>query len=377
MKVAIEAQRLFRPRKYGMDVAAYELLRRLPLVKDRHEYHLLIKNDSDKCITHAGARTVHTMNTAPYPVWEQTMVPQYCNKMKADLLHCTASTAPLRLKQPLLLTLHDLIFLEKSNATNANWYQRFGNIYRSKLVPLVAKKAKHIITVSEYQKNVISEKLSIPHEKISVIYNGVDDRFFVTHAEREIARVLDKHKLLEGYIFFMANTDPRKNTAGVLQAYSLLRKQYASAPRLVIKGLNTEELHKHLKREKSEHLIHHIDLIGYVDYANLPLIYQGASMLWFPSFTEGFGFPIVEAMAGGVPVVTSNASCMPEIAGDAALFINPHQPQTIADAAIKILSDKATASYLSGRGKGRAAFFTWDNAVRQLVQVYNEMEQTI
>ncbi len=376
MRVAIEAQRLFRPHKYGMDIVAYELLRRLPVSQDRHEYHVLVKDDSDKCITHKGSRTVHTMQTAPYAIWEQALLPQYCNKVKADVLHCTASTAPLQLKQPLVLTLHDVIFLEQSY-DKASWYQRLGKTYRSTIIHSIVRNAERIITVSEYQKNIIAEKLSVPREKISVIYNGVDDRFFINYSEEKISVVLRKYKLSRGYIFFMANTDPRKNTAGVLQAYSMLIKQHQSAPRLVIKGLNTEQLREHLEHEKLGHLINHIDLIGYVDYNDLPLIYQGASMLWFPSFSEGFGLPIIEAMAGGVPVITSNLSCMPEIAGDAALFINPYQPQTITDAAIKIISDKATASYLSQRGKGKASFFTWDNAARQLVQVYNEIEQTI
>ena len=158
MKIAIEAQRLFRPRKHGMDVVAYELLRRLPVSGDRHEYHLLVKNDTDKCMVHSSTRTVHTMRSAPYPVWEQALLPRYCNKVKADVLHCTANTAPLQLKQPLVLTLHDVIFMEQSYA-NASAYQRLGNWYRSSIVPFIAKKATRIITVSSYQKKVIAENL--------------------------------------------------------------------------------------------------------------------------------------------------------------------------------------------------------------------------
>ncbi len=376
MRIAIEAQRLFRPRKHGMDVVAYELLRRLPAQGDKHDYHVMVKDDTDKCIAHTGSRTIHTMRSAPYAVWEQAMLPQYCNKIKADVVHCTANTAPLKMKQPLVLTLHDVIFMEQSY-TKASFYQRLGNAYRSTIVPSLARKAAHIITVSQYQKNIIAEKLSIPQDKISVIHNGADERFFIQHKRCEIAAVLDKYKMEPGYIFFMANTEPRKNTAGVLQAYSLLVKQYRNAPRLLIKGLTEEQLLHLLAQQKLQTLSSHIDLIGYVDYKDLPLIYQGASMLWFPSFNEGFGLPIVEAMAGGVPVITSDVSCMPEIAGDAALLINPTYPQTITSAAIKILSDIAITYYLSQMGRQRATLFTWDNAVSKLVNVYDKIEQTI
>ncbi len=376
MKIAIEAQRLFRPQKHGMDVVAYELLRRLPLQKDEHEYHVLVKNGKDRCIEQAGSRTVHTTQSAPYAVWEQALLPNYCDIIKADLLHCTASTAPLHVKQPLILTLHDVIFLEQSYV-KASWYQRLGNTYRSTIVPAIAKKAARIITVSEYQKMIISKRLSIPAEKMSVIHNGVDDRFFIPYNETRITTTLEKYGIEPGYIFFLANSDPRKNTIGVLSAYAMLISRFPLSPRLVIKGLNKEQLQVILQKEGLQSLINRIDLVGYVEYEDLPLLYQGSSMLWFPSFKEGFGLPIMEAMACGVPVITSQASCMPEIGGDAALYINPKYPQTLTHAATQILEDKARALELSQKGKERARLFTWDNAAKKLVHIYNEVERMI
>ena len=376
MKIAIEAQRLFRPQKHGMDIVAYELLRRLPLQKDEHEYHVLVKNGKDKCIGPVGSRTVHATQSAPYAVWEQALLPNYCDMIKADVLHCTASTAPLNVKQPLILTLHDVIFLEQSYI-KASWYQRLGNTYRSTIVPAIAKKAKHIITVSEYQKNIISERLCIPKEKMSVIHNGVDERFFIPYNETRITATLEKYGIEPGYIFFMANSDPRKNTIGVLNAYAMLINRFPSSPRLVIKGLKKEQLQYILQTEGLQSLTSHIDLVGYVEYEDLPSLYQGSSMLWFPSFKEGFGLPIIEAMACGVPVITSYTSCMPEIGGNAALYINPHYPQTITHAATQILENKAVALQLSEKGKERAGLFTWDNAAKKLVQIYNKAERMI
>ncbi|MDP9081762.1 MAG: glycosyltransferase family 4 protein [Bacteroidota bacterium] len=378
LQIAIEVQRVFRPRKHGMDVVAQELVKRLPLGTDTIDYHVMVKDDSDRCLTSIPHRLVHTIRKAPYFIWEQYFLPRACHKLKADILHCTANTAPLSNKMPLILTLHDVIFLEKSNIrAKASWYQRLGNLYRSIIVSTIAKKALRIITVSEFQKKLIVEKLQIPAEKVKVIYNGADERFFDHYSQEQIDGILEKFGLTRGYIFFMANTDARKNSKGVVNAYAQLLLHNPEAPRLVMKGLKKEQLQQLLKQEKLEWLEKEIDLIGYVGYIDLPAIYQAASMLWFPSFSEGFGLPIVEAMASGIPVITSSVSCMPEIAGDAALFIDPKNPTSLAFATQLILTDSELAERLSANGKKRAALFTWDSAIKETVAVYHEVETMI
>ncbi|MES2111622.1 MAG: glycosyltransferase family 1 protein [Bacteroidota bacterium] len=378
LKIAIEVQRVFRPRKHGMDVVAHELLKRLPLGTDTLDYHVMVKDDSDRCLTSIPNRIIHTIRKAPYFIWEQYFLPRACHKLKADILHCTANTAPLSGRVPLILTLHDVIFLEKSNIkAKASWYQRLGNLYRSLIVSTIAKKALRIITVSEFQKKLIVEKLQIPAEKVKVIYNGADERFFDQYSQQQIDEILEKFNLKKGYIFFMANTDARKNSKGVVRAYAQLLLHNPAAPRLVMKGLKKEQLQQLLKQENLEWLEKEIDLIGYVGYIDLPAIYQAASMLWFPSFSEGFGLPIVEAMASGIPVITSAVSCMPEIAGDAALFIDPKNPTSLAFAAQLILTDSELAEKLSANGKKRAALFTWDSAIKKTVAVYHEVEEII
>jgi glycosyltransferase involved in cell wall biosynthesis len=378
MRIAIEVQRVFRPRKHGMDVVAHELLKRLPFVENGIDYHVMVKQDTDRCLSTTRNRVIHTIRKAPYFIWEQFLLPKACQEVKADILHCTANTAPLNLNVPLILTLHDVIFLEQSNLlSKASWYQRLGNIYRKLIVSTIAKKAVRIITVSEFQKEIIIKKLGIGADKITVIHNGADERFFEQCSDDRIAGVMKKFDLLRGYIFFMANTEPRKNTLGVLKAYAELLAKNPAAPRLVMKGLKAEQLQQMLIDLKLEGLEKQIDLIGYVEYADLPAIYQGASMLWFPSFSEGFGLPIVEAMAGGVPVITSSVSCMPEIAGDAAILIDPKNPSEIAAAAEMILNNAELAESLSAAGKERATLFTWGAATNKTVAVYHEVEKMI
>ncbi|OOQ56921.1 hypothetical protein BC343_17115 [Mucilaginibacter pedocola] len=378
MKIAIEVQRIFRPHKHGMDVVAQELLKRLPMEEDNIDYHVMVKRDSDKCISTTQNRIVHMLRKAPYFIWEQYLLPKACTKIKADILHCTANTAPLNTNLPLILTLHDVIFLEQNNfKSHASWYQRLGNVYRKLLVGRIAKKAVKVITVSAFQKRLIVEKLGIPAEKVEVIHNGVDPHFFDKLSTETLNRTLKRYGVQRGYVFFMANTDPRKNTEGVLNAYAKLLKLNAFTPKLLMKGISAAHLHKLLKQEDLMWLKGYIDLVDYIPQADLPAIYQGASMLWFPSFSEGFGLPIIEAMASGTPVVTSSVSCMPEIAGDAALLADPHKPNEIATAAYQILNLPLLAYKLSKAGQRRAAAFSWDATTRKTVAIYHEIEKAI
>lgn len=371
MKIAIEAQRLFRPKKHGLDVVAYELLRRLPAAGDVNDYHVLVKNDEDHCLENTNGRTVHYIKNAPYPVWEQVSLPSYCKKLRPDVLHCTANTAPVKITVPLIITIHDVLYLETSYLkAGGSWYQRLGNTYRSLIVPAASKNAAQIITVSNFQKDTIAATLHIDPAKIEVVHNGADERFFVQHPPAAINEVLNSYGLKPGYIFFLGNTEPRKNTPGVLHAYNILKQHISDAPKLLIKGLTKDYITKMLKDNNLSHLMPSIELAPYFSYNDLPFIYQGASMLWFPSFSEGFGLPIVEAMAGGVPVITSSTSCMPEIAGDAACLINPAQPETIALAAAELLENASLRNTIVAKGLLRAANFTWGNAVKKLLDCY-------
>ncbi|MFZ4056703.1 MAG: glycosyltransferase family 4 protein [Ferruginibacter sp.] len=373
----IEAQRLFRKQKHGMDVVALELLQRLRKEAARFNITVVVKADEDICLQAAPKFSIDVLKAAFYPLWEQWILPRHVAKTNNAFLHCTGNTAPLWGKTPLLVTIHDLIFLEENyllKKDGGSWYQRFGNVYRSLVVPRVAERAKYIITVSEFQRELIMKRLNVAPEKISVVYNGADERFFVLHQPSNIAQTIQKYGI-NGfpYIFFLANTEPRKNTDGVLKAFAIFCKQYPQYNhKLVIKGLSVEQLQKKIMECGAAAYADRIHRVGYIDYEDLPMLYQGASMLWFPSFSEGFGLPIVEAMAGGTPVITSNCSVMPEIAGDAALLIDPKNHEALAGQAVEILTNDLLRKQLVEKGIRRAGQFTWASSITSLLRVYEK-----
>jgi len=378
----IEAQRLFRKQKHGMDVVALELLQRLKKVETGYGITVLVKEDEDHCLTKNSNLLVQTLKSAFYPLWEQWILPRFIRLQKNCVLHCTGNTAPVWGSMPLLVTIHDLIFLEQNylfKKDGGSLYQRFGNVYRSMVVPIVAKRAKHIITVSEFQRQVIIKRLNVSPAKVSVVYNGADERFFEAIAPVRIQAVGKKYGI-DGfpYIFFLANTEPRKNTAGVLKAFALFCKQYPEYNhKLVIKGLSTDQLEKKIVACGAGEYAHRIHRVGYIDYTDLPVLYQGATMLWFPSLSEGFGLPLVEAMAGGTPVITSNMSVMPEIAGEAALYVNPLIPEQLVAQSVVLLTNFPLRNKLIESGKSRAGQFTWANSIKSLMEVYEKMMGTV
>ena len=377
-KIFIEAQRLFRKNKHGMDVVALELLQRLKNSNTPYDITVLVKEDKSHCLQQGKTLKIQTLKAAFYPLWEQWILPRSVAKHKNSWLHCTGNTAPLWGKNPLLVTIHDLIFLENNyllKKDGGSLYQRFGNVYRSLVVPRVARRAKYIITVSEFQRQQIMKRLSIKPSKISVVYNGVDERFFILADIATLNTVKKKYSIGNiPYIFFLANTEPRKNTEAVLKAFTLFCDQYPQYQhKLLIKGLSSGQLQKKIIVCGATAAAHRIHPIGYIDYEDIPVLYQGAAMLWFPSLSEGFGLPIVEAMAGGTPVITSSVSVMPEIAADAALYIDPHQPDELVKQTIVLLTDISLRNKLIAKGRERAKLFSWDQSVRDLQLVYEKM----
>ncbi len=374
----IEAQRLFRKHKHGMDVVALELLQRLKNVHTSFDKCVLVKQDDDHCLQSNNELAIQALPNAFYPFWEQKLLPKFTGNYSNAVLHCTGNTAPLWSNTPLIVTIHDLIFLESNylfKKDGGSLYQRFGNVYRSLIVPRVAKKAKHVITVSEFQRQAIMKRFKLLPEKISVVYNGADERFFNILTTAQIQTVNTKYGIDNfSYIFFLANTEPRKNTDGVIKAFTAFCKQYPEfTHKLVIKGLTEQQLHKKIIEQGAQEYANRFHRVGYIDYEDLPALYQGAAMLWFPSFSEGFGLPIVEAMAGGTPVITSKCSVMPEIAGNAALYINPNKPLELVPKTAELLTNLLMKNELTKAGILQAKMFMWDKSMQQLLTVYNKV----
>lgn len=378
MKIGIEGQRLFRTKKHGMDMVALELIQNLQKIDTKNEYVIFVKPDEDtSCLEETPNFKIVELGGGPYPTWEQFALPRAARKEGCDILHCTSNTAPINTKIPLVITLHDIIYLESISIfkKGGTWYQKMGNMYRRYVVPKNAKKSKKIITVSNFEKNRIKSFFGYPPEdnRLVAVYNGVSEYFQPIKDKTELQRVKELYNLPDEFIFFLGNTDPKKNTPNVLKAYSDFIKQSDKKIPLVMLDFGAKYLEGILADIGDKDLMDHIMLTGYIKNTDLPAIYNLCTLFLYPSLRESFGIPILEAMRSGSPVITSDTSSMPEISGGKAHIVDPYKPEEITEGIIKIIGDDKYRKKLIKDGLEQAKKFSWKAMAEDVLKLYEEI----
>ncbi len=376
MVIGIEAQRIFRKRKFGIDRVSIALINYLQKIDHTNQYYIFVKSGPDNnVITEKSNFKIITLPKVSYPIWEQLYLPKAVLKYKCDILHCTSGTAPLKCNIPILLTLHDVIFLEKSYLKilleSSRYYNKFGNIYRKIITPFSVKKSHKIITVSEFEKKQI--QLFFPmlkQEKIKVIYNGVNKSFQKKDSSVKIKKVIAKFNLSNNYFFFISGKDPRKNIKNTLRGFHTFKKRNDNEVKIVILHHKKSEIKRLLKAIKCEKLWNSIILIDYVSNSEIRILYKLSTLFLYTSMREGFGIPILEAMSCGTPVITSNCSSMPEISGTAAHLINPNDAENISEGMDKIYNETEYRKYLIKQGLNRYPFFSWELMATEIRELY-------
>lgn len=373
MRIGIEAQRIFRPKKHGMDVVAIELIKNLQQLDHKNEYVIFSrKGVDDNTIVETSNFALDKFSALTYVDWEQFQLPGKLKSRKIDLLHCTANTAPLKCSIPLLLTLHDIIYLENVDFKGTA-YQNLGNLYRRWLVPKIVNKASLILTVSEFEKQNILERLPSTEGKVQVLYNGVSPQFNNSFSQTQVEELRTEFNLPAQFVMFLGNTAPKKNTLNVIKAYVDLCLKHENKIPLVLLDYKKELVIRILEELKQPGLIDMFIFPGYVPHHKIPLVYNAATLFLYPSLRESFGLPILEAMACGTPVITSSTSSMPEIAGDAALLVDPYKPAELTAAMHKALTNNNLLADLKERGLKRASCFTWKASAEKLLQIYESL----
>ncbi|MEI7620454.1 MAG: glycosyltransferase family 1 protein [Candidatus Falkowbacteria bacterium] len=268
------------------------------------------------------------------------------------------------------LTIHDLSFLrypEFFNKRKNLWHQLINT-------KNLANNFDHLIAVSQNTKNDIVELLHISPEKVTVIHSGIDSPYHLVSDFEKFEKVKIKYELPEKFILYLGNVEPRKNLIGLIKAYNELRSNHLELFefKLVIAGATGWKIKDIFNELYSSEYENDIKFLGYVDKEDKPSLYSLCSVFVYPSFYEGFGFPPLEAMACGAPVVTSNVSSLPEIVGSAALTVDPYNVGAISEAMVQVLTDDALAEKLRQEGFRQVKKFSWENTARQYLELFRK-----
>jgi glycosyltransferase involved in cell wall biosynthesis len=305
-------------------------------------------------------------------LWEQLRIGRAARNENVDVLHCPYFSAPVRLPCPTVVTIHDVITLMLPE-----YREHLMNRAYTALVAQTTRRAHAIIAVSECSRRDIVRVLDIPADRVHVIGNAIDATFHPVDDPAERAAMRARLSLPTKFILAGLGFDARKNILGVVEAYSRLSPATRAEYPLVIAGrahMVGHPLYPDPRpRISALGIQNDVILCGEVQEADKPALYSSATLFVWPSLYEGFGVPVLEAMACGVPVVTSNSSSLPEVTGDAARLVNPTNIEEITSAVHELLSDARLRAELIDRGLKRAATFSWDRVAEQTVTVYREL----
>jgi glycosyltransferase involved in cell wall biosynthesis len=302
-------------------------------------------------------------------LWLLGYLPLRLRACGTDVYHGPAVFLPhVKLGYRTVVTIHDLVsFLFPETVP------RKYSLYMRLMTRLAARSADRVIAVSHATKQDLERILHVPPEKVVVIHEAVGPEFSVPVADATVAATVARYGLRRPYVLFVGNLEPRKNLARLIEAFAVLRRRPPGAeprPQLVLVGARAW-LHGGIFRAVQTHgLADDVVFTGYVPLEDLPRLYAGAACFAFPSLYEGFGLPVLEAMAAGAPVVAARAGSIPEIAEDAAILVDARAPGELAAAIETVLGDAALRARLIERGRVRAATFSWERMARQTLGVY-------
>ncbi len=291
------------------------------------------------------------------------------SRSRLDLYHATHYVLPAIVPCPTVVTIHDIIHLLYPGFLPS----RAASLYAQRMFRHSVSRADRIIAVSQNTSSDVLDYFDVPAEKIQVVYNGVEDRFRKLLSAEELSARLEDVGVRQPYLLFVGNPKPHKNLDRVIKAYARARSRAGFEAPLVCVGARPGSDFKVERRARQLGVGDHVQLVGHVPASALPALYQGASLFLYPTLYEGFGLPVVEAMASRTPVITSNTSSLNEIARGYAEVVNPLEVEEIATAIERCMKDRDHARQLADRAASRAAGFQWQTAAESTLAIYRDV----
>jgi glycosyltransferase involved in cell wall biosynthesis len=382
MRIGIDARFLTHPQVGGFRTYTQNLLKALAEVDQENEYFLYtngIYTETFLFPDRFSLRPLIERLPAIGMAWrEQVLLPRQIKKDRLDLFHALALTAPLQAACPTVITLHDMIWRRPSvpGQKRVSFKRALMNRYYRTVPERASARAAAIITVSQAARQDILHSLAISSEKVFVTSEAASSLFRVVDPSRCAADVAAHYGLKPGYLFALGSADPRKNVQGLLESYAGLSLGLREAHPLAIVWANpslADDLAQTARRLGIDKQLHYLQNVNDEEMVSL---YNAAAAFAFPSLYEGFGLPLLEAMACGTPVITADNSSLPEIAGDAAWQVGAEDRAGWVQALTQVLTDETLRERMRRQGLQRASEFTWHRCAQETLDAYRAASKT-
>ncbi len=330
------------------------------------ELHAIVR-DQDALRVKPWCSKMTVIDLPIYSMWEQFAVPRVVRNCR--LLHVPHYNVPLLHRGPLIVSIMDIIHITCPD------YRRGlkSSLYARPMLKCAVQMADHIITVSNYSKAQIMKELGVEDTKITVIHCGVSERFHLASDTGESRLAVEGLGISRPYLLYVGNLKPHKNVVTLLRAFANLHAQNRVAHALVIIGDDVRWKRTIVEECGRLGISDKVLILPQVSQSILPKIYAAAELLVMPSKVEGFGLPVLEAMACGTPVVCSKAASLPEVAGDAAAYFDPASPDDLAGTVAKLIDSSDLRAWLRTKGLERAKLFSWQEFIRKHVELYRRI----
>jgi glycosyltransferase involved in cell wall biosynthesis len=364
MRVAIDARKLH---DFGIGTYIRNVLRHLGRLDSQTEYVLLC-HEADMGVAPSIGPNFRTVlePSQNYSIREQFRIPLAVRRERPDVFHAPHYVLPPLVPTRSVVTIHDCIHLMFPQYLP----NRASYAYARASMWAAARRADAILTVSEASKRDILHFFNVRPEKVVVVHNAIDERFWVPPSDEDVARVRERYQLNQAFVLYAGNIKPHKNLVRLIEAFDQVRRGPLEHLQLLIIGDQISKLPALRLAVHRLKLHRHVRFLGYLPDETLAVLYRLAAVFVFPSLYEGFGLPPLEAMASGTPVVTSNTSSLPEVAGDAAVLVDPYDVGSIVDGIERVLTDQTLADELRRKGPLRAREFSWERSVRKTKELY-------
>jgi glycosyltransferase involved in cell wall biosynthesis len=375
MLIGIDARFAVHNRR-GIGNYTLRLIQNLAEIDTVNKYILYIDaDDKDNILPRNNNFKIKKISPSNYFLWEQILLPVQAKRDVVDILHCTGNTAPIFLDKRIRLvsSIMDVMYLKDYSELprSASFYQRMGRLYRKIIVPRTVGRIAMALTISEFSKNDIIKHIpTFDNSRIKVTYLAANEIFCQIDETVVLRKIKDKFNINCRYILILGAQDPRKNTELAIKMFFELRKEKDIKEKIVIVGIPNWKQTKLYNIVQESDFKNDVMFTDFISENDLVLLYNGASIFLYPSLYEGFGIPILEAMSCGAPVITSNITSTPEIAGNAALLINPRDPEELKSSILTLINNEELRNELKEKGFQQAKKFSWRRMAEETLKVY-------